>query len=65
MRAAAALAPIIVVLLGFVGFCLLDLKRTERVRWLPKWGWAILCVMSIPLGGLLYLTLAKPSNGEA
>ena len=64
MREVAIAAPVVLVLLGFVGFCLFDLKRTDRVRWLPKWGWAIVCVISIPLGGLLYLALAKPSSSE-
>ncbi|HVL52370.1 MAG TPA: PLDc N-terminal domain-containing protein, partial [Actinomycetota bacterium] len=29
----------------------------------PKWAWAIICVVSIPLGGIVYL-LAGREPGE-
>jgi hypothetical protein len=29
------------------------------VRYLPKWLWAVIWVVSIPLGGIPYLTLGK------
>jgi hypothetical protein len=43
---------------GWVMFCLFDLIRAKQVRYLPKWGWAILCCgigLTIPFGGILYL----------
>jgi hypothetical protein len=55
-------APVIllgVVLLAFVVFCWVDLVRAEQVRYLPKWLWAIVCGLSIPLGGILYLIFGK------
>ncbi len=51
-------APVVVLAVGFVAYCLNDL-RTARVRWLPKWLWAIICVISIPVGGLIYLTIGR------
>lgn len=56
---AAALVPFILVAVGFVVFCLADLARAEEVRYLPKWAWAIVCFISVPLGGIVYLTLGK------
>lgn len=56
---AAALVPFILVALGFLVFCLFDLARAEEVRYLPKWAWAVVCFISIPLGGIVYLTLGK------
>lgn len=50
--------PIIVVALAFVGYCWWDLSRSE-VRWLPKWAWAIVCAVSIPLGGIVYLLAGR------
>jgi hypothetical protein len=53
-----ALAPLVVLAVAFVVFCLLDLRKAE-VRWLPKWAWAIICVISIPLGGIVYLAVGR------
>ena len=54
----AAIAPIAVLALAFAVYCLFDLSRSE-VRYLPKWAWAVLCVVSIPVGGLVYLLVGK------
>jgi hypothetical protein len=51
-----------VLAVGFVVFCLIDLARAEKVRYLPKWVWAILCMglgLTIPWGGILYLVAGK------
>jgi hypothetical protein len=53
-----ALLPIVVLAVAFVGYCLYDLARSE-VRYLPKWAWAILCVVSVPVGGLFYLFVGR------
>lgn len=53
-----ALLPVFVIALGFVGYCLNDLSRSE-VKHLPKWGWAILIVVSVPAGGIIYLALGR------
>ena len=50
---------IVPVAAGFVAFCLVDLARADQVRYLPKWGWAIVCLVQIPLGGIVYLALGK------
>ena len=55
----AALVPLAVVAVGFVVFCLVDLSRAGEVRYLPKWAWAVICVGSVPLGGIVYLTLGR------
>lgn len=55
----AAFLPIVVVAVGFAIFCLVDVVRAEEVRYLPKWLWAIICLVSIPLGGVVYLILGK------
>jgi hypothetical protein len=56
------LVAVIVLAAGFVVFCLVDLARAEKVRYLPKWLWAILCMgvgLTIPFGGILYLVAGK------
>jgi hypothetical protein len=44
---------------GFVAFCLTDLARAAEVRYLPKWGWALACLLSVPLGGIMYLSIGR------
>jgi Phospholipase_D-nuclease N-terminal len=53
---------VIALAIGFVLFCLVDLVRAEKVRYLPKWAWAILCLgigLTIPFGGILYLLAGR------
>jgi hypothetical protein len=40
-------------------FCLTDLARADHVRFLPRWAWAVLCLIQIPLGGVLYLLAGR------
>ena len=54
----AAIAPLIVIAVAFVGYGLYDLSRSQ-VRHLPKWAWALVCVLSIPVGGIVYLTIGR------
>jgi len=54
----AALVPIAILALAFVGYCWVDIARGE-VRHLPKWAWAIACVVSVPLGGIAYLLFGR------
>ena len=55
----AALLPVAIIAIGFVIYCLIDLFRAERVRHLPRWLWAIICVISVPIGGIAYLIFGK------
>jgi hypothetical protein len=58
---------VIALAVGFVVFCEVDIVRAEKVRYLPKWGWAILCLgvgLTIPFGGLLYLLVGKDRRGK-
>ena len=59
MANATALIPIIIVAVAFVVFCLVDVARTEEVRYLPRWGWVVVCLISIPLGGIVYLIFGR------
>ncbi len=54
----AAIAPLIVLAVGFVVFCLVDIARHD-VKYLPKWVWAIICCFSIPIGGIVYLLIGR------
>jgi hypothetical protein len=54
----AALLPFIVLAVAFIAYCLYDLSRTN-VRYLPKWAWAVICFISIPVGGIIYLLVGR------
>jgi hypothetical protein len=56
----AALVPVAIIAAGFVIFCLVDLFRAEEVRYLPRWLWAIICIISVPIGGIAWLIFGKP-----
>ena len=49
---------------AFAAFCLIDLARADQVRYLPKWAWAVACLISIPLGGIMYLTVGRVRRGN-
>jgi hypothetical protein len=54
----AALAPFLILSIAFVVYCLIDLSRGP-VRYLPKWAWALICLVSVPLGGVVYLLIGR------
>jgi ABC-2 type transport system ATP-binding protein len=56
---AAVLSAVVVVAVCFEAFCQIDLYRAETVRYLPKWAWAVICLVSIPVGGIVYLSIGK------
>ncbi len=45
--------------IGFEAFCLTDLARASQVRYLAKGTWAVVCLIQIPLGGILYLSIGR------
>ena len=56
---AAALIPLLAAALAFVIYCLVDVAKADEVRYLPRWVWAVICVISIPLGGIVYLVAGR------
>ena len=54
----AALVPIIVLALAYVAWIVRDILRSE-VEHLPKAAWIAIAVLSIPLGGIIYLLVGK------
>lgn len=54
----AALVPIVVLLVGFQLYCLIDLMRSETQH-LPKWAWALVIALGSPIGGIVYLATGR------
>ena len=45
--------------IGFDAYCLADIARASEVRYLSRRTWALLCLVQIPLGGILYLCIGR------
>ena len=59
---AAQLATILVlvaVMVWFDWYCLADIAKARYVRHLTRQAWALLVVITFPIGGVLYLTYGK------
>jgi hypothetical protein len=57
------LGVVLALAIGFDAFCLADIARAERVRYLPKWAWVLICLVQTPSGGIIYLCvghMARP-----
>ena len=60
----AALAPLFIVGVAFVVYCLVDISRSD-VRHLPQWVWRLIVILSIPLGCIVYLLIGRePGSGK-
>ncbi|WP_078965243.1 PLDc N-terminal domain-containing protein [Streptomyces aureocirculatus] len=57
-----ALLPLIVLAVAFLVYCLVDLGKSKSTRHLPKWLWAVVCLISVPMGGILYLAIGRESR---
>lgn len=51
-------APYIVIELCLKIFCLIKLSR-DRVKYLPKWGWALIILFVNTLGWVFYLIIGR------
>ena len=52
------LAPIIILEVGLVIFCLYRLTK-DRVRFLPKWAWALIIIFIQLIGGISFLLIGR------
>ncbi|MBU3191649.1 PLDc N-terminal domain-containing protein [Clostridium bowmanii] len=52
------LAPIIVIEVGLMGFCLYRLTQ-DRVKFLPKWVWALIIIFIQLMGSIAFLLIGR------
>lgn len=52
------LAPLLIIQLCLMTFCLFRLTR-DRVRFLPKWAWALIVIIISTIGPVIYLTIGR------
>jgi hypothetical protein len=60
------IAIAITAVIAWDGFCLHDLFRADpaTVRYLPRWAWAVICLISCPWGGLIYVIAGRNAFGR-
>src|SRR4051794_11784567 len=54
-----ALLPLGLLALGLVVYALVRLVRAGRAPYVPKWVWALVIVLSVPWGAVVYLLLSR------
>ncbi len=54
----AAFVPIILLVVAYVAWIVRDILRSE-VKHLPRAAWIAIAVLSIPVGGIVYLLVGK------
>jgi Phospholipase_D-nuclease N-terminal len=59
MLAALVLLLSLAILIGWEILCLGQVVLAERVRFLPRWLWAVACLIFIPIGGIFYLLVGR------
>jgi hypothetical protein len=64
LLAALVLLAAVALVVGWEVLCLGEVVRADRVRFLPRWAWAVACLMLIPFGGMLYLLAGRVWVGE-
>jgi ABC-2 type transport system ATP-binding protein len=64
MRNPAVWLPLAALLLAFLAFCFVELVR-RPARYLPKPVWALIVLVQIPLGGIVYLIIGRGERPAA
>lgn len=51
--------PLILIVCLYLGACFYSIFKSADVKHLPRGAWALICVISVPLGGILYFILGR------
>lgn len=62
VRLLAQFAPVMVLVILWLAVCWIDIGRRSQVRYLPKWAWAVVCLVAVPLGGIVYFLTGRGEN---
>jgi len=62
---AIAALGILVVVVAFTIQVVADLAQARHTRLMPREAWLVVCVLSMPIGGILYLMYGKDRQPKA
>ncbi len=51
--------PLVILQLILMIVALIDLSKREKIRWLPKWVWAIIIILGELVGPIVYLVVGR------
>jgi len=51
--------PLIIIGALLIAYCWYDIARTDRPLLVPKWLWAVLVLVLVPIGPIAYLSFEK------
>ena len=52
------------IIIPIIVLCFSDLIKINKTNLFPKWVWAIICCISIPLGGIIYFIWGRGGLGN-
>ena len=54
-----ALVPFFAIIIIFTAYCLVSVVRAPDTRYLNRGWWILICLLSMPMGGIFYLLLGR------
>ncbi len=51
--------PLVLLQFGLMAAALVDLVRRERVKFLPKWAWALIIALGNMVGPIVYFVIGR------
>ncbi len=62
LRYLPLIAPLLIIQLILLLVALVDLIRREEVKYLPKWGWALIILFFSYIGPISYLIIGREES---
>ena len=53
------LIPLAIIGLIYLYLCARSIFGNDSTRYLPKWLWLVICLISVPLGGVIYYFIGR------
>ncbi|MFK4893756.1 PLDc N-terminal domain-containing protein [Lactococcus petauri] len=53
------IVPLILLVCLYLGACFYSIFKSAHVKYLARWAWVLVCIISIPLGGILYFIVGR------
>lgn len=56
------LLPVIIIILIYIYFCIYDIFKNKTTKYFHWSIWVIVCLISIPLGGIIYYFIGRNAD---